>query len=309
MPALPSKGTREQLAVSSAPRRGILLILLSGVVFTANDTMMKWLRADFPVGEIICVRGFFAVIVLAIMVRFMGGWHTLRVRDWPTQWLRAGLVIATTMCFLAAIRYMPLADAIGIAFAGPLFTVALAGPLLGERIGWRRWTAVSIGFVGVLLMVRPSGDGFQLAAILPLVTALCGSLRDIVTRRMSLTDHSNATLMFSLVVTVAVGALSLPLAIFFPSQAWVPLNSTHVLMLIGSGFLVGIGQYCVIESLRVAEVGLVAPFKYASYVWALLFGFFIWGHLPTSSSIVGVLAVIGSGLFIFWREQRLAEQR
>jgi drug/metabolite transporter (DMT)-like permease len=130
------------LGVSSAPGRGIVLVPVSGAVFTANDTIIKWLRADYPVGELVSVRGVFTLVAMLVM----GGRRTLRIHDWRAQWLRSGLVLITTVCFVGALRYMPLADAIGIAFAGPMFAVALAAPLLGERVGWRRWTAVGIGF-------------------------------------------------------------------------------------------------------------------------------------------------------------------
>jgi drug/metabolite transporter (DMT)-like permease len=297
------------LGVSSAPGRGIALVLVSGAVFTANDTIIKWLRADYPVGELVSVRGVFTLVAMLVMLRFMGGWRTLRIHDWRAQWLRSGLVLITTVCFVGALRYMPLADAIGIAFAGPMFSVALAAPLLGERVGWRRWTAVGIGFAGVVLMVNPTGHGFQLAAILPLVTALGGALRDIVTRRMSVTDHSNATLGFSVLVATTLGTLTLPLGIALPSQSWLWPTYSHLGLFAVSGLLMGVGQYCIIESLRVAQVGLVAPFKYVSYVWAILLGFTLFGDLPSGSSVVGAIAVIGSGMFIAWRERRLALER
>ncbi len=295
------------LSVSSAPRQGIVLVLISGAVFTINDTAMKWLRADYPVGELVTIRGIFSLIVLACLIRFIGGWHTLRIRDWRAQWLRSLLVLITTVCFLAAIRYMPLADAMAIAFAGPLFTVALAGPLLGERVGWRRWTAVGVGFAGVLLMVRPTGAGFQLAVILPLITALCGSLRDIVTRRMSVIDHSNATLAFAIAAVVGVGIFTWPLGEALPSQAWIWPTPTHLALFVLSGILMGVGQYCVIESLRVAQAALVAPFKYTSYIWALALGYLVWRDVPSAASLAGALIVIGSGLFIFWREKALTQ--
>jgi len=295
------------LGVSSDPRRGIVLILISGAVFTVNDTAMKWLRADYPVGELVTIRGIFSLIVLACLVYFIGGWHTLRVRDWRAQWLRSLLVLITTVCFLAAIRYMPLADAMGIAFAGPLFTVALAGPLLGERIGWYRWAAVGAGFVGVLLMVRPTGAGFQLAAFLPLVTALCGALRDIVTRRMSVTDHSNATLAFAVAAVVGVGLFTWPVGEVLPSQAWIWPTPTHLALFVLSGVLMGIGQYCVIESLRVAQAAVVAPFKYTSYLWALALGYIVWRDVPSVTSLLGALIVISSGLFIFLRERNMSQ--
>ncbi|MCB1745005.1 MAG: DMT family transporter [Gammaproteobacteria bacterium] len=291
---------------SSAPTRGIALVIASGAAFTCNDSMMKWLRADYPVGEAITLRGLFALLALLMLLPWMGGWRSLRIHDWRAQITRGLLVCLTTVCFIAALRYMPLADAVGIAFSGPLFTVALAGLLLGERIGWRRWSAALFGFAGVLLMVRPSGAGLQPAALLPLVTALGGAVRDVLTRRMSLTDHSNATLAVSILAVVLFGGLSLPLGALSPEQRWIWPTGPHLLLFALAGVLLAIGQYCIIESLRLAQVGLVAPFKYTSYLWALLLGWLVWRDVPELGTALGATMVIGSGLFIFWREQRLA---
>ena len=296
------------LSVSSAPGQGIALVLISGLAFTLNDTIMKWLRTDYPVGELVCLRGLFSIAALLAIVPFIGGWRTLRVKAWGAQFLRGLLAILTTLCFIGALRYMPLADAIGIAFAGPLFTVALAGPLLGEKVGWRRWSAVGVGFIGLLLMVKPTGAGFQLAALLPLATALGGSLRDILTRHMSVTDHSNATLAFSVIAVTLAGGMTLPAGWLFPHWAWSMPTLAHTGLFAVAGILLGIGQYCLIESLRVAQVGLVAPFKYMSYVWALGLGVLLFGDLPSIASLLGVTIVAGSGLFIFWRERQLASR-
>ena len=231
------------------------------------------------------------------------------MRRWRSQLARAALVVLTGVCFIAAIRYMPIADAIGIAFAGPLFSVCLAGPLLGERIGWRRWTAAGVGFVGVLMMVNPGASGFTLAALLPLATALGGALRDVLTRHMSTGDHSNATLAVSTLAIVLIAGLTLPLGLVAPSQAWVWPSPLQWLLFALGGLLMGVAQYCLIESLRVAQVALVVPFKYMSYIWAVAFGFLVFGDVPQFLSLLGVALVIGGGLFIFWREQRLSRER
>ena len=145
--------------------------------------------------------------------------------------------------------------------------------------------------------------------LLPLVTALGGALRDILTRRMSLSDHSNATLGVSTLATVLIGALTLPLGLLEAAPAWIWPSAAQLALFAASGFLMGAGQYCLIESLRVAEVGLVVPFKYTSYVWAILFGYLLWQDIPSGGSVAGVALVIGSGLFIFWREQKLLRER
>ena len=296
------------LSTSIAPLRGITFVLLSGAFFTVSDSLSKWLRADYSVGETLSFRSLFSILFFLALIPWLGGWRTLVVRYWRSQILRAALVILTTGLFIAGLRYLPLANAIGIAFAGPIFTVIFVGPLLGESVGWRRWTAVGVGFAGVLIMVGPKGMGFELAVLFPLGTALFGALRDIQTRRMSLGDHSNATMMVSLTATVLVGTLTLPLGWVFSSQLWHMPPPSHLGLFALSGLFMGIGQYFIIESLRIAEAGLVAPFKYVSYVWALGVGFLVWQDVPDAWSITGVVLVVSSGLFIFFREQVLGRK-
>lgn len=293
------------LATSSAPGLGIALIVASGAFFTVADALMKWLRADYPVGEAVGVRGVFSVLIFLAIVPALGGWRTLRVRAWRAQLVRCALVLITTSCFIASLRYLPLANAVGIAFAGPLFTVLLAGPLLGERVGWRRWSAAGIGFAGVLAMVRPGGVDFQIAALLPLATAFFGALRDLLTRHMSVTDHSNATLVVSMLGVLLFGLVTIPLGALAPSQAWLVPPPAHLALFALAGLFMGIGQYCVIESLRVAEAALVSPFKYVSYIWAVACGFLVWGDVPRPATFAGAALVAGSGLYIFWRERQL----
>jgi drug/metabolite transporter (DMT)-like permease len=281
------------------------LIIASGALFTISDVMTKWLRTDYPVGETISLRSLASALILMCLIPWLGGWKTVRVRHWRHQFIRILLVVITSACFIGAIRYMPLANAVGIAFAGPLFTVILVGPMLGERVGWRRWSAVAVGFAGLLIVVRPLGVEFQAAALLPLCTAIFSAFRDILTRKMSVGDHSNATLMVSIWGTVILGCGTMFVGDWFPSQTWVVPNLNHIGLFALAGLFMGAGQYCIIESLRVAEAGLVAPFKYVSFLWALLFGFFIWGDVPDHYELLGVSLIIGSGLFIFFRERAL----
>ncbi|MCH9670128.1 MAG: DMT family transporter [Gammaproteobacteria bacterium] len=303
---------RSRLGGSSAPGRAIFLAIASGALFTVNDAIMKLLREDFPVGEAVFLRGLLATGALLGVTYFVGGWRTLRVQSWTSQLQRAALVIVSTVSFVGALRYLPLADAMGIAFTGPLFTVALAGFFLGEATGWRRWSAAGVGFCGLLLMLGPGMqldlDTVRWALLLPLAAAVGGALRDIVTRRMSLTDHSNATLLVSLVGVTLFGAISLPLGAVIVSEQWIAPTPWQFGLFTIAAVLVASGQYCLIEALRVGEAGLLAPFKYVNYVWALGLGFLFWGDLPTAASLAGVMLVIGSGIYIFLRERALARR-
>lgn len=279
------------------------------MLFTISDVITKWLRTDYSVGETIALRSMASGVILLCLIPWLGGWRTIRVRHWRNQCTRVALVVVTSVCFIGAIKYMPLAHAVGIAFAGPIFTVVLVGPLLGERVGWRRWSAVGAGFAGLLIMVRPTGLQFEAVALLPLGTAICGAFRDILTRKMSIADHSNATLMVSVWGTAAVSSCTIFLGPWLPSQAWLMPDLYHLGLFALAGFFMGAGQYCIIESLRIAEASLVAPFKYVGYLWALLMGFLVWGDVPEGYELIGVSLIIASGLFIFFRERALAAAR
>ena len=193
---------------------------------------------------------------------------------------------------------LPLADAIAVTFAGPLFITALAPLVLLERVGWRRWLAVLAGFAGVLLMVRPSGDYARWAVLLPLSAALAGSLRDLVTRRISVSENFTA-ILFSTDVIVLLAGL-----VLFPAGWQVPNVADFLLMGLAGG-LMGAAHYLHIEAFRLAEAAVIAPFKYTNMLWGVLFGFVIWGHLPDRWVVGGSLLVIASGLYIFYRERRL----
>ena len=206
-------------------------------------------------------------------------------------------MVAGTFLFITGLRFLPLADAIAITFAGPLFLTALAGPLLGEIIGWRRWLAVAVGFVGVLIILQPTGNVVQWAALLPLAASLTGALRDILTRRMTYGESSVAVLFTTtLAVTLAGGATFV--------GGWVALSGEDLLLMAISGLLVGTAHFLMIEALRLGEAALVVPFKYVSVIWALLIGFFVWASLPSLGTLLGAAIIVSSGLYILRRQGR-----
>lgn len=283
---------------SKAPGAGIACMLVSSALLTLNDAVLKWLTADYPVGQIMFLRGLFVFLPITLFAWRAGGWSALRMNDPRGPLLRAAFVVCATFVFVTSLRLMPLADAIAIGFAGPLFLTLLAIWFLKERVGWRRWCAVIFGFCGVLVIVRPTGEAIRWIALLPLFAAFIGALRDVVTRRIAGRESSTAILA---VTTMAVTLAGLATAPF----GWAPLDPFDLLYFAVSGFLLGSAHFLQIESFRLAEAGLVAPFKYSSMVWAVGFGFLIWGDLPDGWTVTGAVMVVASGLYILQRELRV----
>lgn len=282
--------------IVGGPTHAILLMVAAMAVLTINDAIAKWLTQRLPVGEVLAVRGALVVMLAIGWAAARGRLAELRVHDWRPHLGRGALMAASTFLFVTSLSLMPIADAIAISFAGPIFGTMLAALLLGERVGWRRWTAVAVGFAGVIVMVRPTPEMVRLVALIPLGAALLGALRDVVTRRMGTGGESTlAILVVSTSVVALAGLMTLPFG-------WVALNWEDAGLFAGTAVLVGLAQAMMIEALRLGEVGLVGPFKYTSLVWALLLGALVWGDLPGPSIWLGSAIVIGSGLYIWRRE-------
>ncbi|MDA0220459.1 MAG: DMT family transporter [Proteobacteria bacterium] len=290
-----------------ANTRGILCMLASVCIITLNDSLLKWLSADFPVGQIMAIRGLFVFLPVLALARWEGGLHMLRISRPGAQTMRAVFVVAGMFLYIGGLRFMPLADAIAITFAGPLFSTALAVPMLGEKVGWRRWSAVVIGLIGVTVMLRPSGEGIAWAAMLPLGAALTSGFRDIVTRRLSVSDSSSSILGVTTLAVTCAGFLTIliPPLTGWDYWTWQPMDLAHVAILALAGLLLGTGQYLMIESVRLAEIGLVAPFRYTSMLWAVALGYLVYGTLPDHWVLTGAGLVIASGIYILHRDTRV----
>ena len=286
---------RQAIIASPAPMRGVLCMAAGALVLTINDGMAKYLTESYPVGQVMALRGVSIVVLLAAFYAFTGQTVALRVNRWSHQLTRASLMTGSTICFVTGLSLLPIADAIAISFAGPLLTVALAIPFLGERVGWQRWVAILVGFAGVLVMVQPTGDAFRLAALAPMGAALFGAARDVMTRRMSGTETSSSILMISTTFVTVAGFCSWPFG-------WAPVQAEHLWIFAISGIFVGGAQYLMIEGFRLGEVALVAPFKYTTLVWAVLIGAIFWGDVPGIEVLFGAVLVVGGGLYLLRSE-------
>ncbi len=283
--------------------RSIALMVASSALLTVNDAMVKWLAQTYPVGQVMSLRGLCVIGIVVSWALARRHHGELRVYHWRLQLTRGALMSLSTFLFVTALTLMPIADVIAITFAGPILATALAALLLQEPVGWRRWLAVAAGFTGVVVMMRPTPELIRLVAVVPLLAALVGAFRDVVTRKMGTGGESTlAILLVSTSVVTVAGLLTLP-------WGWNALRLADVGLFLGSALLVALAQGLMIESFRLGEVGLVGPFKYASLVWAVLLGLLIWGDLPGPWTWAGATLVVGSGLYIWRRELVLARTR
>ena len=210
--------------------RAVILMTAGCALLTVNDSIMKSLTAGYPAGETIFVRGLFVAIPIALLVHRGGGLQTLRVTNLRGQLLRAALLACSMFLFVTSLRFLPLADAVALTFAGPLILTAVAPWALGERVGWRRRCAVAVGFAGVLIMLAPGGEGMRWAAFLPLGTAFFEAARDIVTRRLVATESSLSLTACSL------GFVTL-CALATAGHGWRPMSAGDVGLLAMAGCL------------------------------------------------------------------------
>lgn len=282
---------------SNTPIRGISYMVLALFLLTVGDALTKWIGSRLPVGQVVFFRALFIFIPTFAIVFSSGGLATLKVTNTRGMAVRALFYICATATISTSMILLPLADASALLFAGPLFVTALATPMLGEHVGWRRWTAVLVGFAGVLIMLRPTPEAIQTLAIIPIVAALFSALRDVTTRRISATESSNAIMFWSNVLLLCVAATT---SLF----GWEPMTFTDLWQLALMGIVVGLAHWVMIEAYRLAEAAVVSPFKYTAIVWATLLGYFIWGTVPDAFIITGGALVVASGLYILHRETR-----
>lgn len=274
---------------------GIGLMAAAAAIVSLNDTIVKWLSTELPAGEIIGLRAVAALMVgLGFHLR-EGGWRAPRIRSPRLQLLRGMLMVSGMYLFVTGLRYLPLADAVAILFAAPLFSVVLAVLVLRERLSTERTLAMLVGFTGILVMVRPTGAEFSWVFILPLGTALGGGLNAIITRYLRHRDSSSSTFLAGNTVVCMSAFATI-------SFGWLPLSGTQLLLLGLAGVFVAFAEYFVIEAFRHCEVTLVAPFVYTSLIWAAVFGFLVFDAIPDVPLVAGAILVIGSGIFIFYRE-------
>ena len=292
-------GELQRAAARRSVGHGILLMLLTMVFFVAADAIAKYLTRSYPVIEVTWGR---FVFHLTLLLPFLVGRRNLtvfRTNRLRLQLARSLLQIGSTVLYFSAIALLPLATATVIAFAQPLLLTVFSVPLLGEKVGLRRWSAVLIGFVGVLIIVRPGGGAAlgvsHWAMLLPLATAAVSAFYQIATRLVASHDRVETSLFFTAVSGAIVASIAVPFVWRTPDlEGWT--------LMLATGVLAGAGHYCIINAFKRAPASVLAPFSFTQLIWATALGYLIFGDLPDGATLLGALVIIGSGLYVFYRE-------
>jgi len=285
------------------PIFGVGMMLGSVSVFAVMDSLVKWLAADYPIYQIMFFRSAVAVLPISLFIMVAGGWRVLKTAHPRLHVLRCCIGVSAMFTAFTGISKMPLADAMAIFHSAPILMTALSVPLLKEVVGVRRWAAVFIGFCGVLLVVKPGTEVFSQGALYMVVAAFFVAFASNLVRIMGrFDDPACITFYFTVAATVVSSIMSL-------LWGWQTPSLKDTLLLASVGVLGGCGQYFMTLSLKNAEVGLVSPLKYLMIVFGGILGFFIWDEVPDTFSLIGIVIIIGSGVYTMQREARLKRQQ
>ena len=284
---------------SDHPQRAILLVFLAIAILTLQDAVIKLLSERLPVIEILFIRSLLMLPVILVVAAATGQLGRLRTRRYSAHLLRAVLNFLAFITYFGALRLMPLADTLAIAFSAPIFIVLFSAIFLKEKVGRWRWSAVAIGFIGVLVMIRPGASMLDWPVMLALMSSIFYALWMLTTRTMAEDESSLGMLFYATVFFVAAGGALAPFE-------WVTPGGEDLLILAGLSVVAMIGLLMLIHSYRLAQASILAPFDYTSMVWAVLLGWFVWNELPSIWVISGTVLVVFAGLIIVHREARHA---
>jgi drug/metabolite transporter (DMT)-like permease len=275
--------------------RGIFFMVISTVLFAGVNAIVKWEVAIYPVGEVAFYRALFALVAVSVIILPRAGIAVFRTQRYLAHVQRGVSQFGSMTCMFFAFKLLALGSAVAISFAAPLFTTLLSIVVLKERVGVHRWSALVIGFVGVIIVTEPGRGTFQAGALFALANAVLISSVAVAIRRMSATESTETLTLYQMIVITTCTLFLLPFG--FRPPAWIDAGA---LALAGVGN--GIAQYWWTRSLTLAPPSAVVPFNYLSLVWATLLGAAIWGDVPTPHLLIGAGVVVASGLYILWRE-------
>ena len=279
---------------------GILVMVFGIFLFMANDALGKFLIETYSVGQVLLLRSISAMLVLVPLVRRIGFTSLVRVERPGQQILRAVFSTVEVTAFYAALAFLPLAATLSYWLAAPIFVAALAPIVLKEKVGLRRWTAIGAGFAGVLIVLQPSSATFSGGAPIALFGSFAFALMMLTTR--SLRETPDVVLVFWQTVGAVVAGLALSLF------AWTPLTLSGFAALSFLGLVALAAHLCVTRAFKLGDAATIAPLQYTMLPWATLFGFLFFDEIPKWTTLLGAFVIIGSGLFIFFRERQVARR-
>ena len=302
---------------TSSTKLGALCITSAVVFFSINDVAIKFLSGGYALHQVVLIRSVIGLLVIMFLIApLTSGWAIARTQRLRVHILRGLFVVFANMTFFLGLAAMPLADAVAIFFISPLIITIFSVFFLGEAVGPRRWAAIAVGFIGVLVMMRPGTDAFQFASLLPLAAAFCYASIHILTRRIGGTE-SAATMAFYIQIMFIVVCLAMglflgdgrfgdqtdpSLAFLLREWSWPVVADYPIFLIIGIG--IGVGGYLISQAYRVAEASFIAPFEYLTLPMSVVFGMLIFNEFPDVWDYVGMTLILGSGLFTVWRDTK-----
>ena len=278
--------------------RDIVLIMSAVFMFSAMDTLAKHMLRSYPMSALMWARYMVHVVVMLALLGPRMGTKLFRTSHPWLQMLRGILLVASTTFFYFALRYLPLAEAAAISFVGPVLTALLSGPLLGDKVTRRQWFAVTLGFIGVLIIMRPGGGVLSLPVVFPLATAILFSVYQIVTRKLSGREHPYTTLFYTAIVGGAITSIAVPLH-------WVTPTLSQAGFIVCIGLLGGFGHLLLIRAMEHTSPSTLAPFVYSQLIWSTLLAYLAFGDFPEPVTLFGMLVVVAAGLLaVNWKQMR-----
>jgi len=299
---------------------GITCAITGVVAMSIMDVVIKWLSPDYPLHEIILVRTVVALCLTLIIVHFEGGFVLLKTKRPMLHLIRGLMIVTANITFYLALAVMPIAEAAALFYVAPLIIAGLSVPVLGETVGSRRWAAIFIGFMGVVLMSGLGTDSFKIAALLPVFAALAYALTQLMTRKLGVTDKAS-TLSFYIGIVFLVVSVGFGLTVGdgrfveaggpgleFLLRPWRMPDANALALMVVCGFLVAVVAYMLSQAYRITQANVIAPFEYVALPLAILWGYLFWNELPDFKAMIGIVLIGGSGLYVFIHERSVQKR-
>lgn len=286
----------------SSNLRGALYLCIAMACFALNDSLVKLALGTLNLGQIVFLRGVIATALLVLFFRRSLDLKQLPLLRHPASVLRIFAELMASLLYLTSLIHLAVGFVTAINQALPLFITAGAALFLAEPVGWRRWTAVSVGFLGVLIIVRPGMEGFSAWSLMTLASVVFSAMRDLSTRRIPREISSSALSISTAFAVAVIGGL-----IIEPTGGWKPVSLMDSAVVFTAAVALVVGYHCLILAMREGEVSFVAPFRYTGLLWATLMGYLLFADIPDELTIIGSALVIASGLYTLYRERRVSK--
>ena len=303
-----------------SPLKGIYYLIAGVFVFSLQDVIIKWISGKYPVHEIVLVRSCFAIIPILFIAHLEGGLHLLRTNHFVAHIIRSFLFFGAYICFYLSLAALPLAETVSLFFSAPIFITILSVTSLGEKVEFRSWIAVLVGFFGVIIMLKPSSKMIDPAALLALSTAFLYAIASIITRRLGKTENGVSLafyptvmyIIFSTILSISLNNIAITQKSHsswaFLFREWQFPSQGDLFLFIIIGLISAAGFYFLSQAYRLGQPSTIAPFEYIAVPLSVVWGYIFWKDILEPQSVIGMVLIVGSGLYIFGSKKVLTNK-